>query len=72
MQYACSPDSSISFKLMNNDIQQNKMTGVYAIAFAVSLVFCKEPAYSHYDSSKMRPHPSEMPPQWSLSRKNNG
>ena len=41
----CSQDSSISFKLMNNDVQQNtNYCGVYAIAFAVSLAFCKEPA----------------------------
>ena len=30
--------------------------GVYAIALAVSLAICKEPAYLHYDNSKMRPH----------------
>ena len=52
-----SPDSSISFKLMNNAVQPNTNDcGAYAIAFAVSLALCKEPAYLHYDNSKMRPH----------------
>ena len=52
-----SQDSSISFKLMNNDIQPNTNDcGVYTIAFAVSLAFCKELAYLNYDNSKMRPH----------------
>ena len=35
---------------------QTQMTGVYAIAFAVSLAFCKKPAYLHYDNSIMRSH----------------
>ena len=38
----CSPDSSVSIKLMNNDVQPNTNDcGVYAIAFAVSLAFGK-------------------------------
>ena len=54
-----SPDSSISNKLMNNAIQPSTNDcGVYTIAFAVSqtLAFGKEPAYLHYDYSKMRSH----------------
>ena len=52
-----SQDSSISIKLMNNDIHPNTDDyGVYAIAFAVSLAFCKEPEYLNYDNSKMRSH----------------
>ena len=40
-----SPESSISIKLMNSDIQPNTNDcGVYAIAFVVSLAFGKEPA----------------------------
>ena len=35
---------------------QTQMTGVNAIAFAVSLAFCKKPAYLHYDNSIMRLH----------------
>ena len=39
-----SPKSSISIRLMNNDIQPNtNECGVYAIAFAISLAFCKRP-----------------------------
>ena len=42
---------------MNNDVQPNTNDcGVYAIAFAVSLAFDKEPAHLHYDKSKMRTH----------------
>ena len=38
---------------MNNDVQPNTNDcGVYAIAFAVSLAFGKEPAHLHYDNSK--------------------
>ena len=52
-----SPESSISIKLMNSDIQPNTSDcGVYAIAFAVSLAFRKEPAYLNFDNSKMRSH----------------
>ena len=52
-----SPESSISIKLMNSDIQPNTNDcGVYAIAFAVSLAFGKEPAYLHFENSKMRSH----------------
>ena len=54
-----SPESSISIKLMNSDtcIQPNTSDcGVYAIAFAVSLAFGKEPAYLNFDNSKMRSH----------------
>ena len=52
-----SPDNSVSIKLMNNDVQPNTNDcGVYAIAFAVSLAFGKEPAHLHYDNSKMRTH----------------
>ena len=48
-----SPESSISIKLMNNDVQPNTNDcGVYAIAFAVSMALSKKPA-----CSKMRPHP---------------
>ena len=48
---------SINFKLMNSGIQPNTNNcGVYAIAFAVSLAFGKEPAYLHFDNSKMRSH----------------
>ena len=40
---------------MNSDIQPNTNDcGVYAIAFAVSLAFGKEPAYLHFENSKMR------------------
>ena len=35
---------------------QTQMTGVYAIAFAISLAFCKKPAYLHYDNSIMKSH----------------
>ena len=35
---------------------QTQMTGVCAITFAVSLAFCKKPAYLHYDNSIMRSH----------------
>ena len=35
---------------------QTQMIGVYAIAFAISLAFCKKPAYLHYDNSIMRSH----------------
>ena len=52
-----SPESSISIKLMNSDIQPNTNDcGVYAIAFAVSLAFRKKPAYLHFENSKMRSH----------------
>ena len=52
-----SPESSISIKLMNSDIQPNTNDcGVYAIAFAVSLAFGKEPAYFHFENSKIRSH----------------
>ena len=51
------PRSSISIKLMNSNIQPNTNDcGVYAIAFAVSLAFGKEPAYLHFENSKMRFH----------------
>ena len=35
------------------------MSGVYGIAFAVSLAFCKEPAYAYlnHDNSKLRSYP---------------
>ena len=46
-----SPESSISIKLMNSDIQPNTNDcGVYAMAFG------EEPAYLHFENSKMRPH----------------
>ena len=52
-----SPESSISIKLMNSDIHPNTNDcGVYAIAFAVSLALGKEPAYLHFENSKMRSH----------------
>ena len=35
---------------------QTQMTGVYAIAFAISLASCKKPAYLHYDNSIMKSH----------------
>ena len=52
-----SPESSISIKLMNSDIQPNTNDcGVYAIAFVVSLASGKERAYLHFENSKMRSH----------------
>ena len=42
---------------MNNGIQPNANDcGFYALAFAVSLAFCKEPFYLHYDNTTMRSH----------------
>ena len=52
-----SPESSISIKLMDSAIQPNTNDcGVYAIAFAVALAFGKEPAYLHFENSRMRSH----------------
>ena len=46
-----------ALNLMNNGVQPNTNdSGVYAIAFAVSLAFGKESAHLYYDNSKMRTH----------------
>ena len=53
----CTPEDTIYVRIMNNDVQPNSSDcGLYAIAFAVSLAYGKDPVYIQYDNKLMRSH----------------